>query len=50
MKTDEWRRRQLALSILQSGDEDQERVIEEAKLALQGASIEEILRLREVAS
>lgn len=46
---EERRRINLALSILQGGDIDHERVMREATLALQGASIDEILRLREAA-
>jgi hypothetical protein len=46
---EERRRINLALSILQGGDTDHGRVIRESTLALQGASIDEILRLREAA-
>jgi len=46
---EERRRINLALSILQGGDSDHGRVIRESVLALQGASIDEILRLREAA-
>lgn len=47
MSVEERRRINLALSILQSGDTNYGRVINDAVLALQGASIDEILQLRE---
>lgn len=46
MTLEERRRINLALSILQGGDTDHARVLREAVLALQGATINEILTLR----